>query len=92
MSEFDDAVEAAGKKLMEQMAAIEHGRWSDWQRYVHSLSTRNPDGSLTIPAEHVHRWERQIATPYSQLSETEKQSDRDQVARYWNLIMPQDTK
>lgn len=72
--------------FMEKLAAIEHERWSDWQRYVHGLCTRNPDGSYTIPAPLVERWERQINTPYDQLTEAEKQSDRDQVARYWNLI------
>lgn len=72
--------------LREQLAAIEHERWSDWQRYVHSLCWKEDDGSLTIPAHHVARWERQIRTPYAELSEAEKQKDRDQVDRYWPLI------
>ena len=74
--------------LMEQLAAIEHERWADWQRYLHSLCTKNDDGSLRIPATSVAHWERQIATPYADLSEREKESDRDQVRRYWKLIRP----
>ena len=73
-------------ELYERLAAIEHERWADWQRYVHSLCTHNEDGSLTIPASSVAHWERQINTPYEALSEQEKQSDREQVDRYWHLI------
>ena len=72
--------------LYEQLAAIEHERWADWQRYMHSLCTTNSDGSLTIPAGLVERWEHQIATPYAELTEREKNSDREQVDRYWHLI------
>ena len=78
--------EMTDSELYEKLAEIEHTRWADWQRYMHSLCTRNPDGSLTIPAESVERWERQIATPYAELSEVEKKSDRDQVDRYWPLL------
>lgn len=74
------------RMLREVLAAIEHARWADWQRWVHSVCTRNPDGSLTIPATLVERWERQIATPYDQLSAREKEADREQVDRYWPLI------
>ncbi len=72
--------------MREQLAAIEHERWADWQRYLHSLCTKNADGSLTIPADRVGWWERQIATPYDELTEREKDSDREQVDRYWHLI------
>jgi hypothetical protein len=72
--------------LYEKLAAIEHARWADWQRYMHSQCVVNDDGSLTIPPSLVTHWERQIATPYDDLSEHEKQSDRDQVSRYWPLL------
>lgn len=66
--------------LIEALAAAEHASWARWQAYLHSRCIRNPDGSLTIPADLVERWERQIATPYDELSEREKQSDREEVA------------
>jgi len=73
--------------LMETLAGVEHERWSHWQRYMHSKCERRSDGSLMIPAELVAQWERQIVTPYGELSESEKQSDRDQVRRYLPIIL-----
>ncbi len=72
--------------LIDELATIEHERWADWQRWMHGRCITHDDGSLTIPADDAARWERQIATPYADLTEKEKQSDRDQVARYWPLI------
>lgn len=73
-------------KLLERLAAIEHERWSHWQQYLHSKSKRNADGSLTIPADLVSRWERLMRTPYAELAEDERESDRDQVRRYLPLV------
>lgn len=72
--------------LVEELATVEHERWSHWQRYLHSKCVRAEDGSLTIPAELVRRWELQMNTPYSELSEEEKESDREQVRRYLPII------
>lgn len=72
--------------LIEQLAAIEHERWAHWQKYLHSQCVENDDGSLTIPANLVARWEVQIAKPYDELSEKEKDSDREQVSKYLPLI------
>jgi hypothetical protein len=72
--------------LVEDLAVIEHERWSHWQRYVHDKGQRQTDGSLLLPADLVARWEKQIATPYVQLDEIEKESDREQVRRYLPLI------
>ncbi len=73
-------------KLLEAFASIEHDRWAHWQRYVHSRCNPGEGGSLVIPAELVTRWERLIATPYSELSEQEKESDREQVRKYLPII------
>lgn len=61
---------------------MEHTRWSKWQSYLHSKCIKNEDGSLTIPAGLVVHWERQISTPYSQLTEPEKEADRREVRPY----------
>jgi hypothetical protein len=74
------------QNLMEKLADVEHERWSHWQRYLHSRCERAHDGSLVIPAHLVDRWESQMNTPYSALSEEEKESDREQVRRYLSII------
>lgn len=80
------SLEQALESILEDLAAIEHERWSTWQDYLHSQGTRQPDGSLILPAGLVARWERQIQTPYERLTEAEKQSDRDQVRKYLPTI------
>ena len=72
--------------LIEQLAAVEHERWSHWQRYVHSKGVRQPDGSLLLPPDLVSRWERQLNTKYTELDEEEKASDREQVEKYLPII------
>jgi len=74
-------------ELVEELASIEHERWAHWQQYLHSKGQRQPDGSLILPAELVSRWEVQIATPYAELNEAAKQSDREQVQRYLPIIV-----
>lgn len=72
--------------LVEQLAAVEHERWSHWQRYVHTKCVRQPDGSLLLPADLVARWEKQIDTKYAELDDQERESDREQVRKYLPLI------
>ena len=74
------------KEIKEQLADIEHQRWVDWQKYLHSVCVKNADGSLTIPKSNVEHWERQINTNYKDLTEKEKDSDREQVIRYWGIV------
>jgi tRNA A37 threonylcarbamoyladenosine synthetase subunit TsaC/SUA5/YrdC len=54
---------------------------------MHAKGIRQTDGSLLIPADLVAQWDRQIATPYAELSENEKESDRDQVRKYLPAII-----
>lgn len=72
--------------LLDRLAAAEHERWAHWQRYVHDQCERREDGALVIPAHLVDRWEHQVATAYADLSEAEKESDKDQVRRYLPII------
>jgi hypothetical protein len=72
------------ENLIELLADKEHDSWSRWMQYLFSKCEVNPDGSLTIPSGYVAALQKQIDTPYSQLSEREKQYDRDEVA----LILP----
>lgn len=73
------------KELREKLAAIEHDRWSHWQRYLHSKGMLRKDG-LVLSHDDIAHWERQINTPYEELSEREKDSDRKEVDKYLPLI------
>ena len=73
-------------ELFEQFAAAEHERRSHWQRYLHGRARRNNDGSLTLPADLVRQWERLMQTPYSQLTEEERESNREQMRLYLPLL------
>lgn len=74
-------------ELTEELAALEHERWAHWQRYLHEQCKQQPDGSLIIPTDLVERWTTQMSARYAQLSESEKDSDREQVRRYLPVIM-----
>ena len=54
------------EKMVEEVANLEHLQWRHWGKYM--LANMTPENS--------ERWNRQIKTPYSQLSEKEKESDR----------------
>lgn len=52
--------------MIEALAEIEHQQWCVWAK--HMLAHNTPSNS--------RRWRRQIATPYTQLSESDKEKDR----------------
>ena len=76
-------------ELIERLASAEHASWARWQSYLFSKCERLSDGSMIIPGHLVKHWQRQIDTPYEQLSEKEKQSDREEVARILPIIVEQ---
>lgn len=75
---------SAKDALLEQLADKEHDSWARWMRSLFSKCQPNADGSMTIPTNLVVRWHRQMRTPYADLSEQEKESDREEV----RLILP----
>ena len=88
---MSDSNETIDENIIEKLAAIEHERWADWQKYLHSKLAimTNPDNGVTLvnmAKPDWDHWERQINTKYEDLSEKEKQSDRDEVMRYWPVI------
>lgn len=74
------------EEALDVLADIEHERWAHWQKYMHQKGERRSDGSLVLPAELVEQWDRQIATPFADLSDAEKDSDREQVRKYLPAI------
>ena len=69
------------KKFVEKGADLEHKRWVGWQSYLFSKSEWTKNGYL-IPKELCFKWQRQIDTSYSELSEEEKENDRKEVRKY----------
>lgn len=67
---------------LEILAKIQHDIWSHWMKYLFSVSMAHEGGTATISAENVERWTRQMGTAYDDLSEREKQSDRDVVMQF----------
>lgn len=72
--------------LLEQLAAIEHDRWADWQRYFMGKLERDAEGRLVIPVAYEDALSALIETPYADLSEELKNADRREVGRYWATI------
>lgn len=74
-------------ETVERLAAIEHERWAGWMRHLFSKcgSVWHRDGGTTgeqaIPLWAVVNWTRQMNTPYADLTEEEKESDRAEVRK-----------
>lgn len=91
LERFRRAAEATvNGEIYEELAAIQHDIWASWQKYVHDHKLRRVriglDTSYTLSVKDVERWNRQIITPYADLTENEKDSDREQVDKFWHLI------
>ena len=84
------------EEFIEKGADLEHERWSGWQSYFFSKCQVKPQSQVggmddryvyfALPKDVYERWGRQMNTPYSELSEQEKESDRKEVRQYLPLI------
>jgi hypothetical protein len=63
-------------ELVERLANYAHEAWSGWVKYQFEKGVINQDGTFTMPKWAVDRWQRQMNTPYAELPEEEKNSDR----------------
>lgn len=71
----------------EQLAEYAHEAWSDWMKYLFEKSWLNPEtGRVEIPPVLVQRWKRQMNTPYAELPESEKESDRVEADRMLAIV------
>lgn len=68
----------------EALADISHDIWSHWMNWMFTVGTFNADGTWTMPAALVERWQRQMSTSYADLTEREKDSDREQADKILN--------
>ena len=74
-------------KLREELAALAHEQWSGWMKYLFSKCGPGiSPGTAVIPKWGVDRWLRQMDTPYSSLSDSEKESERKEADRVLEII------
>ena len=73
--------------MREELAQYSHEVWAQWMKYLFSECEENDDGSVTIPAEFISRWDRQLNTLYKDLPENEKESDRAEADKIIKIIM-----
>lgn len=75
------------KEFIEKGAELEHIRWAKWQNYLHTFLVWNNDIKMwTLPHEKKEWWDSEIRTPYSMLTEKQKESDRKETREYLPLI------
>lgn len=55
------------KEMIEKLAALEHEQWAHWTGYMLD----------NLTDENISRWRRQVKINYHDLSEKEKESDRE---------------
>jgi hypothetical protein len=65
--------------LVEELAALEHEQWAHWTQYMLD----------NLSLDNIARWRRQCATPYADLTEEEKRSDREWAARALTIVTDQ---
>lgn len=75
------------KKIVEKFADIEHKRWIKWMEYMWSMGVHSGSDIINIrtigfSTNQYKQWERQMETDYADLSDQEKESDREQVYPY----------
>jgi hypothetical protein len=73
----DSGMTPENDPVLEELAAIEHERWSRWHNYA--VKNWTP--------ENVERWNRLADMRYDELPEHSKESDRAEVRRYYPKIV-----
>jgi len=72
--------------MREKLSDKSHDIWASWMQYLFEVCPINEDGTATIPAWAVEHWNRQINTPYAELTEKEKDGDREQADKILNVL------
>jgi len=73
-------------KANEQLAAYAHEAWASWAGELLKKSTRNDDGSVTIPREQVEQWSQQLGS-YAELPEGVKQLARIEAIKIMRIFL-----
>ncbi len=81
--------------MREELAELCHRQWVGWMKYLFSKSIpykpgeiQNHEGAHIVPKWAVDRWQKQMNTPYNDLSEDEKESDRKEADKFlWAFVV-----
>lgn len=73
-------------ELREKLSAFQHDIWAHWMEHLFSMSQESSDGEFIISKKYAERWKRQLRTAYENLSEGEKESDREQADKVLALL------
>ena len=83
----DEALLPRNIQAREALAEYAHEAWSGWMKYLFSKCRIWPDvGTAIIPKCLVERWQRQMGTPYAELPESEKASDREEADKMLAIL------
>lgn len=64
------------REIIEKLAELEHEQWAHWTKYMLD----------NLTDENIARWKRQIEAPYEELSEKEKESDREWARKVLKIL------
>ncbi len=65
-------------KIIEKLAELEHEQWMKWAKDI--LKTEN------ITEERVKRWKEESFKPYKDLTEEQKDMDREWAEKVYNIM------
>lgn len=72
--------------MREKLAELCHSQWSGWMEYQFSQGTLNEDGTWTMPKWAVDRRTQLMKTSYSEMSESDKDKDREEADKFLALL------
>jgi hypothetical protein len=76
----------APDEVREALAEYAHEAWSGWMKYLFQKGKHQEDGTFSMPQWAVERWQRQMNTPYAELPEEEKKSDREEADKMLAIV------
>ena len=75
------------ERVREALAALAHQSWSGWMNHLFLCSFKpDKDGNVTIPGSFAADWNNQLRTQYCDLSEDEKESDREEADKVLAIL------
>jgi len=78
------------QEKIEKLADYAHQSWSRWMKHIFKKSDTMPKG-LYFSGKEIQRRQKLIATPYKDLSENEKESDRKEARKMLEILGEQPT-